>query len=284
MLQLKGDLSLTELASESDVSELDVFPSESLRAHTISAFGTPQEAMSYGVIAFCKTSEIAHEFMCAYEMHPEAILLVPIGMPEVKTMASERVLRVVNPKSLYFRLLHQAVIKDKLLPLPPDRRGTFTSTSSAKIEQGVSHGDNLYLGHNTVIGSPGFGFVDLPKSGRLRVPHLGGVVLGACVEIGDNSVVNAGVLEATVIGDNVKIDSSVVVGHGALIGSDSLIVGGAVICGSARIGGRCWIGPNSVVSNGVSIGDDAHIGLGCVITKDVPKGTRWLGNPPRRVM
>lgn len=47
------------------------------------------------------------------------------------------------------------------------------------------------------------------------------------------------------------------------------------------IGKRCWLGGNVVVLPGVTIGDDAVIGAGSVVTGDIPGGTVAAGNPCR---
>jgi UDP-2-acetamido-3-amino-2,3-dideoxy-glucuronate N-acetyltransferase len=39
------------------------------------------------------------------------------------------------------------------------------------------------------------------------------------------------------------------------------------------------IGANSTLLCGITIGDNAMIGAGSVVTKDVPSGELWLGNP-----
>lgn len=39
------------------------------------------------------------------------------------------------------------------------------------------------------------------------------------------------------------------------------------------IGKNCWIGANTVILKGVTIGDEAVIGAGCVVTRDVPAKT-----------
>ena len=48
-----------------------------------------------------------------------------------------------------------------------------------------------------------------------------------------------------------------------------------------KIGKRVWIGSNSTILPGITIGDNAVIGAGCVVTKDVPAGMVVAGNPAR---
>ncbi|MBQ9220860.1 MAG: hypothetical protein IJ178_07635 [Succinivibrio sp.] len=48
-----------------------------------------------------------------------------------------------------------------------------------------------------------------------------------------------------------------------------------------KIGNRVWIGANSLILPGVTIGDDAVIGGGAVVTSDVESKTLVAGNPAR---
>ncbi|MBU1362118.1 MAG: sugar O-acetyltransferase [Gammaproteobacteria bacterium] len=48
-----------------------------------------------------------------------------------------------------------------------------------------------------------------------------------------------------------------------------------------RIGRNVWIGAAAIILPGVSIGDDAVIGAGSVVTRDVPRGATAVGNPAR---
>lgn len=48
-----------------------------------------------------------------------------------------------------------------------------------------------------------------------------------------------------------------------------------------RIGRNVWIGGGAIVLPGVSIGDDAVVGAGSVVTRDVAAGTTVAGNPAR---
>ena len=47
------------------------------------------------------------------------------------------------------------------------------------------------------------------------------------------------------------------------------------------IGNDCWIGGNSVLCPGITIGDGVTIGAGSVVTKDIPENSLAVGNPAR---
>ena len=47
------------------------------------------------------------------------------------------------------------------------------------------------------------------------------------------------------------------------------------------IGENVWVGGGAIILPGVTIGDDAIIGAGSVVTRDVPKGATVVGNPAR---
>jgi len=48
-----------------------------------------------------------------------------------------------------------------------------------------------------------------------------------------------------------------------------------------RIGRHAWIGGGAIILPGISIGDDAVIGAGSVVTRDVSPGATVMGNPAR---
>ncbi len=50
---------------------------------------------------------------------------------------------------------------------------------------------------------------------------------------------------------------------------------------NTRVGNHVSIGTNSTILGGVQIGDGAIIGAGSVVTKNVPAGQVWAGNPAR---
>lgn len=56
---------------------------------------------------------------------------------------------------------------------------------------------------------------------------------------------------------------------------------GAMLAAPVELGNRCWIGGNTVIMPGVSIGADCVIGAGSVVTRSVPSGYVAAGNPCR---
>jgi maltose O-acetyltransferase len=50
---------------------------------------------------------------------------------------------------------------------------------------------------------------------------------------------------------------------------------------SIRIGRDVWIGGGAIILPGVTVGDNAVIGAGSVVTRDVPTGSTARGNPAR---
>lgn len=49
------------------------------------------------------------------------------------------------------------------------------------------------------------------------------------------------------------------------------------------IGRNVWIGGGAIIVPGVTVGDDAVIGAGSVVTRDVPAGAIVAGNPARPI-
>jgi maltose O-acetyltransferase len=54
-------------------------------------------------------------------------------------------------------------------------------------------------------------------------------------------------------------------------------------CGKpVRIGRNVWIGGGSIILPGITIGDDAIIGAGSIVTHDIPSGITVIGNPAHK--
>jgi UDP-3-O-[3-hydroxymyristoyl] glucosamine N-acyltransferase len=119
-------------------------------------------------------------------------------------------------------------------------------------------GPRTIIHSGAVIGADGFGMAEL--EGRwLKVPQVGGVVIGADVEIGANTTIDRGALGDTVIGDDVKLDNQIQIGHNCRIGAHTAIAGCAGIAGSTRIGRNCKIGGAAMIAGHLEIADGTVI-------------------------
>lgn len=102
-----------------------------------------------------------------------------------------------------------------------------------------------------------------------------GLTLGRDVYLGDVSF-DHGFLWLISIGDESVLSSDVrIVAHD---GSTKHWTG-YIRLGRVDIGRRVYIGAGSLVLPGVRVGDDAIIGAGSVVTRDVPPRTVVAGNP-----
>jgi acetyltransferase-like isoleucine patch superfamily enzyme len=99
------------------------------------------------------------------------------------------------------------------------------------------------------------------------------------VVVGDRVTVKCGVQ----LWDGLRIEDDVFVGPNVAFTNDKLPRSKqyppAFQTTTVRQGAS--IGANATVLGGVTIGERAMIGAGAVVTKDVPAGQTWVGNPAR---
>lgn len=151
------------------------------------------------------------------------------------------------------------------------------------VKSGSRIGQSTIIRANTVIGAEGFGF-ERDASGRPhRFLHLGGVRIGADVEIGSNNTVCKGALSDTIVHDGVKTDCLVHIAHNCEIGENAIITACAALSGGVKLGRNVWIGPNSSVIEKACLGDRAFIGIGANVIRDVARDSVVAGNPARDV-
>ena len=144
----------------------------------------------------------------------------------------------------------------------------------------VQIGECVTIGAGCVIGGIGYGYVRNEVGARELFPHVGKVIIGDDVALHPSVVIDRGALEDTVIGRGTKIDAGTYIAHGCQIGADCMICAHVVFGSRAVVGDRVWIGPNATIRNGgICIGDDAFVGMGAVVTQDVPAGETVMGNP-----
>ncbi len=78
---------------------------------------------------------------------------------------------------------------------------------------------------------------------------------------------------AVTLGDNVIVNSGVVVSHDCVIGDHTHLTPGAILAGNVKVGRNCVIGMGVTIYLGITIGDNVVISNGCHIMRDVPSDT-----------
>ena len=159
--------------------------------------------------------------------------------------------------------------------------------SGVRIGDRVTIGDRVIVHANAVIGADGFSFApNLLSAMRFgpdvvvtRIHSLGNVAIGDDVEIGACTAIDRGTLGDTVLGDDVKLDNLVQVGHNCRIGSHVRVSALSGFSGGAVIEDGCLIGGQVGVQNRVTIGRGCLIGGQSGVTHDLPPGSKVWGTP-----
>ena len=151
------------------------------------------------------------------------------------------------------------------------------------IHSGTNIGANTRIRSCSSIGGDGFGFERLSDGTPIRFPHLGGVVIGENVEIGALNSISRGTLSNTLVDDHVKTDNLVHIAHNCHVKQGAFLTACAELSGGVEIGECAWIAPNVSIMQKVTIGNNSIVGLGSVVTKNVPAKTVYAGSPARKL-
>lgn len=150
--------------------------------------------------------------------------------------------------------------------------------SNVTIYPNVVVGEGCIFQAGVVVGSRGFGFYE-HEGARRMVPHFAGVRIGNRSSFGANTVVAAGFISPTTIGDNCHLDSMVQIAHNCVLGNNiymasqtalggtTILEDGVQFAGGAKAAGHLTVGRNAIVT--------AKAG----VTKSVPAGKTVAGFP-----
>jgi UDP-3-O-[3-hydroxymyristoyl] glucosamine N-acyltransferase len=128
------------------------------------------------------------------------------------------------------------------------------------VYPGTTIGARVIVHAGAVLGSDGYGYVRDPATGEyLQFPQQGQLILEDDVEIGANTTIDRGALDATVIQRGAKLDNLIHIGHNCVIGENVLIAAQTGLSGSTTIGN------NAIIGGQVGIGDHAHIGENVIL-------------------
>ena len=140
-------------------------------------------------------------------------------------------------------------------------------------------GARVVIHAGAVLGADGFG-IARDDDRWIKVPQLGGVRLGDDVDVGANTTIDRGAIEDTVIGNGVKLDNQVQVGHNVRIGEHTVIAGCVAIAGSVTIGKRCMIGGAAGIVGHIELGDDVVVTAFTFVSHSLSQAGVYSGSMP----
>lgn len=155
-----------------------------------------------------------------------------------------------------------------------------TIHSHVTLYEGVRLGSRSVIHSGARLGVDGFGYVEADGSPQ-KIPQVGGCIVGTDVEIGANTTIDRGSIGDTEIGDGVKIDNLVQIGHNVRVGDGAVIVAQVGIAGSTKVGRGVTLGGQAGVSGHLQVGDGATIAGQSGVFGDVPAGAVYSGYPAR---
>ena len=148
------------------------------------------------------------------------------------------------------------------------------------VYDSCSIGARAIIHSGVVIGADGFGFAREHDGSWVKIPQTGRVVIGDDVEIGANTTIDRGALDDTVIGDGVKLDNQIQIGHNCRIGEHTAMAGFSGVAGSTDVGRHCTIGAGALILGHLSICDHADVSAGTVISRSIRKPGTYTGMFP----
>jgi len=205
------------------------------------------------------------------------------------------------------------------LAAPPVALGEGAIPSTSRVYPSVQLGEGCVIGDFVILGEPPRGKApgEVPTiigPGAVIRSHTviyAGNVIGANFQTGHGALLR----ENNTIGDSVSVGSHSIIEHHVQIDDKVRIHSQAFVPEYSTLKRGSWIGPgvrltnaphplcpdvpkclagpvletgakigaNATLLPGVTIGENALVGAGAVVTKDVPPGAVVAGNPARQV-
>ncbi len=143
----------------------------------------------------------------------------------------------------------------------------------------VRLGRRVLIHPGAVLGADGFGLA-MDHGHWIKVPQLGGVLIGDDCEIGANTTIDRGALEDTELQADVRLDNQIQIGHGVHIGAHTAMAGCTAVAGSARIGSHCLIGGGAGIAGHLEICDRVTINAMSLVTHSIREPGGYASGTP----
>lgn len=152
--------------------------------------------------------------------------------------------------------------------------------NNVTIVNRVQIGKDCRIHSGSVIGHDDTAYTEDQNHRKTMIRHYGGVQIGDDVWIGKNVCVNRGTIDDTVVERGVKIDDLSQISHNCVLEADVALAFPCSLGGSTHIGRNGYIA-GAIIRNQCKIGENAFVGMGAVVVKDVAPGETVVGNPAK---
>lgn len=143
----------------------------------------------------------------------------------------------------------------------------------------VRLGRRVLVHPGAVLGADGFGLA-FDTDHWIKVPQLGGVVVGDDCEIGANTTIDRGALDDTVLEEDVRLDNQIQIAHNVRIGAHTAMAGCSAVAGSAKIGRWCLIGGGAGILGHLEIADKVTITSMALVTHSIHEPGEYSSGTP----
>jgi UDP-3-O-[3-hydroxymyristoyl] glucosamine N-acyltransferase len=152
--------------------------------------------------------------------------------------------------------------------------------SNVSIYRRVVIGSNCVVHSGVVLGASGFGFTPNAAGHFETISQIGGLKIGDNVSIGANTAIDCGTIEDTVIGDGVKIDNLVQIGHNCRIGDHTIVCGAVGMAGSTKIGKHCVLAGGCGIAgkSPITLCDGVVVSVKTTISQSIDKPGTYSGS------
>ena len=150
------------------------------------------------------------------------------------------------------------------------------------LYNGVRVGHRVEIHVGAVLGADGFGYA-FDGERYWKFPQAGIVEIADDVEIGANTTIDRGSLDDTRIGEGVKLDKLVHVGHNVQIGAHTVVAAQTGISGSSTLGRHVVVGGQVGIADHCTLEDGSIAGAqaGIPTGKTIRSGQTVWGTPAR---
>lgn len=155
----------------------------------------------------------------------------------------------------------------------------FFAHAHSIVREFCELGDNVVLQNGAIVGADGFGFAKNDAGKWEKIVQSGPAIIENDVEIQANACIDRASVGECRVKSGVKIDNLVQVGHGSIVGENTLLCSQTGLAGSTEVGANVILAGQVGVAGHCKIGDNVVVYAQSGIHGDIPDNSVLSGSP-----